>query len=57
MMAKPKLYRTTQVKVDKELVDNLKLNFPKTPMRHLFNVMYNTSALRIEVALRNKQKK
>lgn len=50
-----KPYRTTRIRVYKSMVDDLKLYFPEVRTADLMQVMYNTSALKLEAYLRAKK--
>lgn len=47
--------KTIPVRVDRKLVDLLKVRFPDVRTPDLFNMMYRTSILRFEGALRKKK--
>lgn len=49
--------KTKLVRVSKKLDDELNLKFPGVRKSDLFDIMYNTSALKLESWLRNGKKK
>jgi hypothetical protein len=55
-MANVKRCKTIKARMYKETYEELRFKFPKTDMSDLIDIAYNTSALRIEAALRKKKK-
>ena len=49
--------RTTLVRINKDLKEELIVSFPKTPMPELLDIMYRTSGIRVENVLRKYQKR
>ena len=49
--------KTIPVRMRRGLHSELKVNFPEVRMSDLLDIMYKTSALRLENALRKKPKK
>ncbi len=48
---------TVKVRCYKSMVDELKLKFPRQDMSDLLDISYNTSALKLEAALRKPKRK
>lgn len=49
--------KTQNVRVPKDICDELKLKFPGVPLSSLFTTAYHTSALKWEAKLRKNVKK
>ena len=47
--------KTTHVRVNRKMMDMLKVRFPGVRTPDLFEMMYNTSLLKIESGLRKKK--
>lgn len=48
--------KTIQIRVDRDIMHDLKKNFPGTSNNSLFKIMYHSSALKLENNLRNFDK-
>lgn len=48
---------TIKARMYKSDYEELRFKFPKVPMSYLLNIAYNTSALKLEAALRKGKKK
>lgn len=55
-MGRKKKGKTIKARMYKETYDDLRMKFPKQDMSDLIDIAYNTSALRLEAALRKNDK-